>query len=186
MEIPGIFGTPLGARRVNPSADLDEKSLQQIAELTGGRLQSKKVGGIDFIDDSYNASPVARTQSLDRLASLPADGRKIFAAGDMLELGSWSEDAHREVGEQTARHEIDLLVAVGDYAEFFAAGAVAGGMTAGRILCFGTSEEAGRALAADVRAGDLVLVKGSRGVHMERIIEALKQREPVARQSAED
>jgi UDP-N-acetylmuramoyl-tripeptide--D-alanyl-D-alanine ligase len=142
--------------------------------------------GVRVIDDSYNASPVAMTQSLDRLASLPADGRKIFAAGDMLELGSWSEDAHREVGEQTARHDIDLLVAVGDYAEFFAAGAVAGGMTAGRILCFGTSEEAGRALAADVRAGDLVLVKGSRGVHMERIIEALKQREPVARQSAED
>jgi UDP-N-acetylmuramoyl-tripeptide--D-alanyl-D-alanine ligase len=131
--------------------------------------------GVRIIDDSYNASPVAMRRSLDRLASSPAEGRRIYAAGDMLELGSWSEDSHREVGAHAAHLGIDLLIAVGNYAEFIAAGAAAGGMPAARISCFATAEEAGRALADEVENGDLVLVKGSRAVHMERIIEALRR-----------
>jgi len=142
--------------------------------------------GVRIIDDSYNASPVAMVQSLDRMASLPAAGRRIFAAGDMLELGAWAEEAHREVGEHAARLGVDILIAVGDCADFFSSGAEAGGMGADRIFCFATAEDAGRALATEVRAGDLVLVKGSRGIHMERLIEALRQRKPVSRHLAED
>jgi UDP-N-acetylmuramoyl-tripeptide--D-alanyl-D-alanine ligase len=131
--------------------------------------------GVRIIDDSYNASPVAVLRSLDRLASLPAAGRRIYAAGDMLELGSWSEDAHRDIGAHAAHLQIDLLIAVGSYAELIAAGAAAGGMPETRISCFATAEEAGQALAGEVDNGDLVLVKGSRAVHMERIIEALRR-----------
>ena len=78
--------------------------------------------GVRVIDDSYNASPVAMMQSLDWLASLPAVGRKILAAGDMLELGTWSEEAHREVGRYAAQRGIDLLITVGKYADLIAAG----------------------------------------------------------------
>ena len=155
--------------------------------LPAGRGETYDLNdGVRVIDDSYNASPVAMMQSLDRLASRPAAGRKILAAGDMLELGSWSEDAHRDVGVHAARRGIDLLIAVGEWADFIAAGAVAGGMATSRILCFATAEDAGRALAEEVHAGDLVLVKGSRAVHMERIIEALRQRELASRHLAED
>ncbi len=142
--------------------------------------------GVRVIDDSYNASPVAMMQSLDRLASLPAAGRRIFAAGDMLELGTWAEDAHRDVGAHAARRGIDLLIAVGGCADFIAAGAQTGGMAASKIFCFATAEDAGRALAEEIHPGDLVLVKGSRAVHMERIIEALRQRKAMSRNLAED
>lgn len=142
--------------------------------------------GVRVIDDSYNASPMAMMQSLDRLVGLPAVGRKILAAGDMLELGIWSEDAHRDVGKYAARQGIDLLVAVGEYADLLAAGAEAGGMAADRISRFATADEAGRALAEEAEAGDLVLVKGSRAIHMERIIEALRQRQHLPRHPAED
>ena len=142
--------------------------------------------GVRIIDDSYNASPVAMMQSLDRLASLPATGRRILAAGDMLELGTWTEDAHRDVGGHAARRNIDVLIAVGEFAGFFAAGARTAGMAACRISCFATAEDAGSALAEDIRSGDLVLVKGSRAVHMERIIETLRQREVMSRHVAED
>ena len=155
--------------------------------LPAGRGETYDLNdGVRVIDDSYNASPVAMMQSLDRLASRPAAGRKILAAGDMLELGSWSEDAHRDVGVHAARCGIDLLIAVGKWADSIAAGAAAGGMATSRILCFATAEDAGRALTEEVRAGDLVLVKGSRAIHMERIIEALRQRELVSRNLAED
>jgi len=142
--------------------------------------------GVRVIDDSYNASPMAMMQSLERLDSLPVVGRKIFAAGDMLELGTWSEDAHRDIGKYAARQGIDLLIAVGEYADLIAAGAEAGGMAADRISRFATADEAGRALAEEIEAGDLVLVKGSRAIHMERIIEALRQRQHLSRHPAEN
>jgi UDP-N-acetylmuramoyl-tripeptide--D-alanyl-D-alanine ligase len=135
--------------------------------------------GVRIVDDSYNASPVAMKRSLDRLASMTTSGRRIWAAGDMLELGAWSEDAHREVGEHAGRLGIDALFAVGRYATFVASGAETGGMPTTEIACFDTAEEAGRAIADEVESGDLLLVKGSRGVHMEHVIEAL-------RKSAED
>jgi UDP-N-acetylmuramoyl-tripeptide--D-alanyl-D-alanine ligase len=131
--------------------------------------------GVRIIDDSYNASPEAMKCSLDRLAGMATSGRRIWAAGDMLELGDWSEDAHREVGEHAGRLGIDALFAVGDYASFIAAGAESGGIPATQIACFDTAGEAGRAIAGEIRSGDLLLVKGSRGVHMEHVIEALRK-----------
>ncbi len=142
--------------------------------------------GVRIIDDSYNASPVAMKQSLDRLSSMPTTSRRIFAAGDMLELGSWSERAHHDVGVHAARLGIDLLLAVGEYADSIAAGAAAGGMAAHRIFCFANADDAGLALAEEIDAGDLVLVKGSRAIHMERIIQALRQRQATSRPRAEN
>lgn len=130
-------------------------------------------GGFSVMDDSYNASPTAMMRAIDALAGLPGNGRRILAAGDMLELGSWSEEAHREVGLHAAQSGIDLVVTVGPLARDLGHGARAGGLPDERILAFSTSEDAAPVLGELVRAGDRVLVKGSRAVRMEVVTRAL-------------
>ncbi len=140
-----------------------------------GQMHLAPTGAL-IIDDSYNASPEAMLRALDTLVALPAEQRRIFVAGDMLELGSWAEDAHREVGLHAAQLDIDLLVTVGELARDIGKGARLGGMPTEHIESYATTSAASAALGATVGAGDLVLVKGSRGVRMERISEALLHR----------
>ena len=130
-------------------------------------------GGVVVIDDSYNASPAAMLTALETLAGTAGTGRKILAVGDMLELGSWAEDAHREVGLHAAHLDVDRIVTVGALARDIGHGARAGGMAAEAITAFSVSDEAAEAIVAIVRPGDTVLVKGSRGIRMERIVHTL-------------
>jgi UDP-N-acetylmuramoyl-tripeptide--D-alanyl-D-alanine ligase len=130
-------------------------------------------GGVAVIDDSYNASPAAMLSSIETLAAAETAGRRVLAAGDMLELGSWAEDAHREVGLHAAAVGIDTLITVGPLARDIARGAAAGGMAADAIHSFTDSHEAAEAIDSIVAAGDTVLVKGSRGIRMERLTQAL-------------
>jgi len=125
------------------------------------------------IDDSYNASPAAMLSAIDTLAGSAAERNRVLAAGDMLELGSWAEDAHREVGLHAAAVGIDTLITVGPLARDIALGAAAGGMSEEAIRSFGTSHEAADAIRDIVRPGDTVLIKGSRGIRMERVTRAL-------------
>ncbi len=134
--------------------------------------------GIAVIDDSYNASPAAMLSAIETLARAETDGKRVLAAGDMLELGSWSEDAHREVGLHAAAAGIDTLVTVGPLARDLARGAEAGGMPDEAIHSFGTSLEAADEIRAFARPGDTVLVKGSRGIRMERLTHALLDHDP--------
>ncbi len=129
--------------------------------------------GVVVIDDTYNASPAAVLTALGTLAETAGSGRKIVALGDMLELGSWAEDAHREVGLHAAHLEVDRLVTVGPLARDIGHGARAGGMAAESITAFSASDEAADAMGSIVRPGDTVLVKGSRGIRMERIVHTL-------------
>ncbi len=129
--------------------------------------------GVVVIDDSYNASPAAMLTALETLAATAGHGRKILALGDMLELGSWAEDAHREVGLHAAHLDVDRLVTVGPLARDIGHGARAGGMSADAIAAFSASDEAAEAIESIVRPGDTVLVKGSRGIRMERIVHTL-------------
>lgn len=133
----------------------------------------RTAAGYWVFDDSYNASPTAMMRALDTLSELPGEGRSILAAGDMLELGSWSEEAHREVGLHAAQLGIDRVFTVGPLARDIGHGAREGGLAAGAIRSFSTSEEAAEAVAAEVAPGDRVLVKGSRAVRMERVTRAL-------------
>jgi len=131
------------------------------------------VGGITLLDETYNASPVAVATALDTFANLPATGHRIAVLGDMLEMGSWTESVHREAGKQAAEIGLQQLVAVGTQAGFIAAGAAQAGLDEDAIRCFDSAEEAAAWLAPRLRAGDAVLVKGSRSVHMERVVEAI-------------
>jgi len=131
--------------------------------------------GIRLVDDSYNSNPGALDAALKTLARLPAP-RRVAVLGDMLELGEKEGEFHAGAGRTAARSGWDLLVTVGPLAKRMAEGAAAAGMDRARILPFADSIEAAEGIVPLLRENDLVLVKGSRGMRMERIIEALKER----------
>ena len=191
LEMPGqhsianFLAAAAAAHAFEVPAERIAAQAPQLA-LPHNRGQVRRLeGGITLIDDSYNASPVAMMRALDTLANQPAVGRRILVAGDMLELGSWTERSHREVGAYAAGLGIDVLVAVGDHAGLTAEGAAAAGLEAKAIYCFASAQRAGAALAECAEAGDVVLVKGSRAVGMERVVESLMAAEAVADRVAE-
>ena len=130
--------------------------------------------GFALINDSYNSSPAALQAMVSLLAATPGFERRILAAGEMRELGPSSPKLHREGGEFAGRTgKIDFVIGVqGDAAEIVE-GAVAAGVPREHVRFFGTPADAAGFLADFVRPGDLLLVKGSRSVKMERVVEAM-------------
>ncbi|GAC1700977.1 MAG: UDP-N-acetylmuramoyl-tripeptide--D-alanyl-D-alanine ligase [Candidatus Acidiferrum sp.] len=130
--------------------------------------------GAAVINDSYNSSPAALRAMTELLAATPNYKRRILAAGEMRELGARSAEFHREAGQFAARSgKIDYIIGVAGDARQIVEGAVAAGMAHAKTHFFSTPEEAAKVLEEMVVKGDLLLVKGSRGVKMERIVEAL-------------
>ena len=130
--------------------------------------------GATVIDDSYNANPTATRRALEVLAA-GRGTRRIAVLGEMLELGDRAHALHQEVGRAAAQAELDVLLTVGGApAAALAASAVAAGLARDRVRHFATSDEAAAATVALVGPGDLVLVKGSRGVQTDRVVERLK------------
>ena len=129
--------------------------------------------GIQIINDCYNANPASMRAAIELLADLGASKRTIAVLGDMLELGSESVALHREVGERLAGLGVGHLIASGSLGRHIAAGALAGGMPKDRVQETPDAQEAARVLLGLLRVGDVVLVKASRGMRMERVIEAL-------------
>ncbi len=135
-----------------------------------GRVLSV-AGGVSLVDDSYNASPLAVRRMLELLGRAP--GRRVAVLGEMYELGALAAEAHRHAGEEAAG-ACDLLVAVGGGdAERIAAGARAAGMPDGLVHVVTDAERAAELLAHALRPDDVVLVKGSRGVGLDRTVAAL-------------
>ncbi len=130
-----------------------------------------RLGDVTVIDDSYNASPGSVTAALELLAGLP--GRRVAVLGEMLELGTGHDAGHRQVG-LTAAGVVDLLVAVGHGVDELVAGAVAGGMAPDRILRATDADQALDIVLPRVRAGDVLLVKGSLGIALDRLVVGLR------------
>jgi UDP-N-acetylmuramoyl-tripeptide--D-alanyl-D-alanine ligase len=131
--------------------------------------------GVTIIDDSYNANPTATRRALDVLAASPQAARRIAVLGEMLELGTHAGRLHEEVGRAAAAAHVDRLIAVGGApAAALAAAAVAAGMPRAGVSHCATSEGAADEVASIVRPGDLVLVKGSRGIRTDRVVDRLK------------
>jgi UDP-N-acetylmuramoyl-tripeptide--D-alanyl-D-alanine ligase len=128
--------------------------------------------GIVLIDDSYNSNPRAVEAALRSYGRLPAR-RRIAVLGDMLELGEGSAAYHEQAGECAAREGWDVLAAVGPSASHTAAGARRAGIGRRAVLEFATSGEAAPAILAFLGEGDLVLVKGSRGIRTDVIVDAI-------------
>ena len=130
--------------------------------------------GAALINDSYNSSPAALHAMIKVLAATPNYRRRILAAGEMRELGKTSPELHREAGRAAAQTgQIDWVIGVEGDAAQIVEGAVTAGTPRGQTRVFASSEEAAKFLADFVAPGDLLLVKGSRGVKMERVVEAL-------------
>ena len=126
-------------------------------------------------DDSYNSNPRAAEAVLETIRDVTGFRRKILVLGEMLELGPESPNLHRQVGRVSASTRPDLVVAVGEGAQGLVEGAVKAGLKADRICHFTGACAAADFLTGQVRGGDLVLVKGSRGVRMDRIVGKLKE-----------
>lgn len=125
-----------------------------------------------IIDDSYNSSPVAVKVGLEALSRINiGEGKERYAVlGDMLELGKETKSKHREVGLRTAELGIDYLITVGQAMKIAATAAQEVGLSEHRIASFSNTHEAGKFLQEKLRSGDVVLIKGSRAVEMEKIV----------------
>ncbi|MGH9604376.1 MAG: UDP-N-acetylmuramoyl-tripeptide--D-alanyl-D-alanine ligase [Terracidiphilus sp.] len=151
-----------------------DAAIAALTSLTAGdkRGEVLEIAGATILNDSYNSNPEALRSMIRTLAARPAR-RRILVAGEMLELGEQGPALHTACGRAAAEAGLDLVAGVQGNAEHLATAAAAAGVAA---LFLPDAEAAGGWLAHNLRPGDAVLVKGSRGVHLERAIDALKSR----------
>jgi UDP-N-acetylmuramoyl-tripeptide--D-alanyl-D-alanine ligase len=156
-------------RGIKPSEAVGALSTLAPSEKRGQVLQ---LGNITVINDCYNSNPKALEAMVDALATMQAE-RRIVVAGEMLELGPMGEEMHREAGRHIADKKIDVLLGVRGLAEAAVEGAKQGGMRAEFVAA---PETAGEWLARETRDGDVVLLKASRGVKLEKALETWKSK----------
>lgn len=131
--------------------------------------------GVTVINDAYNANPTSMRAALSALVDIPAGGRRIAVLGDMAELGSLTELAHFRMGEYVAELRIDELVTVGERAGRIADGALAAGMPGASVRPCAAPDEASEVLDDLLAAGDVVLVKASRVMGLERVVDGITE-----------
>ena len=147
--------------------DPEEAKLNlRAARLTGNRLMIKTAGDIKVIDDTYNASPASMFAAIDVLMQIEG-GRKVAILGDMFELGKSAKDAHRGVGEYAKEKGVDQVICIGSHAWDIYKGVGKDG------VYFKTKEDLYIAFDQLIRPGDVVLVKGSNGMHMDKIVKRI-------------
>lgn len=168
-----LAATAVAIRFDVPLADIVERAagLKPVAR----RGEVIRLGGVTIVDDSYNSNPTALSRALEMLAGETRYERRIAFVGEMLELGEASPELHRAAGDEAARADVSELVAIGGAnAQAVAEGAIKAGMPASRVHYVGNSRDAADLAATLVRSGDVVLVKGSRGIRTEVVVDRLK------------
>jgi UDP-N-acetylmuramoyl-tripeptide--D-alanyl-D-alanine ligase len=130
-------------------------------------------GDIRIINDTYNANPGSMAAALETLMQVKQQGRALAALGDMLEMGEESASLHRQVGRIAAEQGVDYLLTLGKEASNFLAGAAEAGMAREQLIKASSHEEIAAQLQSLLAAGDWLLVKGSRGMQMEKVVEVL-------------
>lgn len=131
---------------------------------------------IKIINDAYNANPESMKAAINVLLSFKPEGRRIMIAADMLELGDISEKEHCSIGSYAASTGIDIIISIGNFSKAMKKGAEASGADSRNLYAFPTKEEAAVQLGNILRAGDVVLVKGSRGMKLEYIVDYIRER----------
>jgi len=144
-------------------------------KLPSMRIEHQRIGSITIINDAYNANPESVRAALQYLSEIDAAGRKVFVCGDMLELGNESAQLHKEIGETVSHLNIDLLWTVGKYASEIAKAAKSSGTPERQVVSFRDVSDITSTEINELRENDIVLIKGSRGMHMENIIEKFKE-----------
>ncbi len=156
-----------------PLADIAARASAMKPASRRGELR-RLPGGITLIDDSYNSSPAALKTSLETVRAATGSARKVAVLGEMLELGAHADRLHEECGRAAAAAGLDLLIAVGGApAARMADAARHAGMAAGAVIHVPASTDAADVAQRKVRPGDLVLVKGSRGIRTDLVVDRL-------------
>ncbi|MFA5135415.1 MAG: UDP-N-acetylmuramoyl-tripeptide--D-alanyl-D-alanine ligase [Patescibacteria group bacterium] len=169
-------------------ADISE-ALKEYQSPLGRMKLLRGIKHTAIIDDTYNSSPMATIAALKVLGGLAVSGKKFVILGDMLELGSYTEEGHRQAG-MAAAEVADVLVAVGGRSLDTAAAAKESGMPEDRVFHFGSTERAGKFIQERIKPGDIMLIKGSQGSRMERVVKELmaepeRAEELIVRQTGE-
>lgn len=177
LPIPGRHNAFNGALAVAAGAQLGitmEEAARGLAraQLTDKRLTVRGKNGVKIIDDTYNASPDSMKAAIDVLMKTRGL-RSVAVLGDMFELGETSKRQHELVGRYAAQQGVELLVAVGNDAQLMARGAEAAGMQ--QVLYFNEKQEFIKKMGSIVQKGDVILVKGSRGMEMEKIVKKIME-----------
>ncbi|MDD2757975.1 MAG: UDP-N-acetylmuramoyl-tripeptide--D-alanyl-D-alanine ligase [Patescibacteria group bacterium] len=167
-------------------------ALRDLKPLAGHMCLIPGIKKTMLIDDSYNSSPEPTISALKTLKNIDikADAERYAVLGDMLELGLETESAHRDIGRRVAELGVDVLVTVGEASKQTAQAAREAGMEEHRVVTFADSASAGKFLQDAIKEGDVVLIKGSQGVRMEKIVkelmaEPLRASELLVRQTGE-
>ena len=147
-------------------------SLESLRSPAGRMNLLEGIRGSHIIDDTYNASPMSTVAALDVLKNLNAK-RKIAVLGDMLELGDETEIGHRQVGKKILSSKVDIFIVVGKRMQYAVQELIGDGFPAGNILHFTDPVSAGEKIVEIIKEGDFVLVKGSQGMRMEKIVEMI-------------
>jgi len=160
LAVARAFGMPLAAAR------------EPVRQIEPARMRGERVlcNGAVIWNDCYNSNPEAVKAMLDLMRETAAD-RRIAVLGEMLELGRWAEDLHREVGTYAAASGVDVLIGISGAARHIVHAAKEAGMADSAAFFCSQPEEAGERLRSVARPGDLILFKGSRGTHVEQALE---------------
>src|SRR5262249_35763007 len=155
-----------------------ERIAGQLAGLPPSTMRGEILSfadGFTLIDDSYNSNPKALREMVTTLSRIAGFKRRLVAAGAMLELGPQSGELHKECGRFIARAPVDQLLCVGDAAKPMADGAVSEGLPPDHVHFFRDAVSAGAFLCTLIGPGDLLLVKGSRGISMDLAVAKVKE-----------
>lgn len=160
------------AHILDVNLDVLDKALSEYTPESGRMRILEGIKGSVLLDDTYNAAPKAMKHALETLQAIDVRGKKIAILGDMLELGKHTEKVHKEIGKD-ASQAAHKLITVGMRARFIVEGALNDGMDENNIFQFEDSQKAGKFAESLIEEGDVVLIKGSQGMRMERAVEEL-------------
>ncbi|MGE5473333.1 MAG: UDP-N-acetylmuramoyl-tripeptide--D-alanyl-D-alanine ligase [Ignavibacteriales bacterium] len=178
--IPGLHNVynALAAIAVGLNFEIPvQDMIEPIAEYRPEKMRMNIVklkNNIKVLNDVYNANPTSMEEALKVTQQMPG-ARKIAVLGDMLELGEWTRQAHIDIGKSVVKNSINHLITLGENSRFIAEGAAMLGMSQKKIISFNNIEDANRYLAKLVREGDVILIKGSRGMKMEGIVDFITE-----------
>jgi len=154
-----------------------EETMRRLSEFKPISMHLEQVqlkNGVRLVNDAYNANPESVKASMRTVSGAPRSGRFIAVLGDMLELGEKSGELHFDIGKSASGFGVQKLYAVGKFARFIEEGARSSGLE--DIASFGDVSETFSSIEKELNQGDILLVKGSRGMRMERLVEYLKER----------
>ncbi|MFH1874274.1 MAG: UDP-N-acetylmuramoyl-tripeptide--D-alanyl-D-alanine ligase [Pseudomonadota bacterium] len=180
LPIPGTHNVmnALAAVAVGVALEIKlDEILERLVCFTPVAMRFERVqlaNGVCLINDSYNANPLSMKAAFRTVSSVKRAGRFIAVLGDMLELGAQSENLHKEVGQDLVEFGVKKLFTFGERAKQIAQGALEKGLSAKAIQQTQDIKELEKLVDAEIQPGDVLLVKGSRGMHLERLVEYLK------------